>query len=384
MNIPTSTTKLFATGLLLATVAGCTRTVVHDQTVVVPDPRPIEAPAEEPVDTLVVEGDVEEVVEETIEEPLDYDDSVIHIEVDRQDASRGPRLRGAAVAHFNTGYLDGWAGADFFNRGRPLDDVQVDRMIEVGRRQGDPTGKLALDGYAEGYRAGAKRQRNPYYRRMTADQAARFRTMRGLPADPAVVDVGPGRPPRHTPGTPNETYVNVEAPAQARAPVIVRGPHRRHRGLTEAARQQRLEASRNNLAASQNNLEAEQKRLEPEQKKLEVARLEKETARRAELEAAKQNREAGRQQREMAFKAKLEAGKKEREAERQRLEVARQEREAARDAEIEAAREKRAEKRDERQAAREKREAEREQKLAAKKAEREAKKTETATTAEKP
>src|SRR5829696_3895447 len=96
-----------------------------------------------------------------------------------------PRLKGAAVGNYNKGYVDGVNASAFFNKGRPLTDDQVNRLIEIGRRQGDPTGLLALNGYPEGYRAGAKHSNNPYEKQMTGEQVAQLRKARGLPAEPA-------------------------------------------------------------------------------------------------------------------------------------------------------------------------------------------------------
>lgn len=92
-----------------------------------------------------------------------------------------PRLRGAAVGNYNKGYVDGVNASAFFNKGQPLTDAQVDRLIDIGRRQGDPTGLLALNGYPEGYRTGAKHARNPYEKQLTPDQVAQVRKAQGLP-----------------------------------------------------------------------------------------------------------------------------------------------------------------------------------------------------------
>jgi hypothetical protein len=96
-----------------------------------------------------------------------------------------PKLRGAALGNYNKGYVDGVNASAFFNKGQPLTDQQVDRLIEIGRRQGDPTGLLALNGYPEGYRAGAKHSANPYEKQMTPEQVAQVRKARGLPPLPA-------------------------------------------------------------------------------------------------------------------------------------------------------------------------------------------------------
>jgi hypothetical protein len=96
-----------------------------------------------------------------------------------------PRLKGAAVGNYNKGYADGVVAAGFFNKGQPMTDEQVDRLIEIGRRQGDPTGLLALNGYPEGYRAGAKHGHNPYEKQMTAEQVATVRKAQGLPVETA-------------------------------------------------------------------------------------------------------------------------------------------------------------------------------------------------------
>ena len=104
----------------------------------------------------------------------------------RDDAgSTAPKLRGAAVGNYNKGYADGASASAFFNKGRPMTDQQVDRLIEIGRRQGDPTGLLALNGYPDGYRAGAKHARNPYEKQMTPEQVAQVRKAHGLPPEPA-------------------------------------------------------------------------------------------------------------------------------------------------------------------------------------------------------
>lgn len=92
-----------------------------------------------------------------------------------------PRLRGAAVGNYNKGFVDGVNASAFFNKGQPLTDAQVDRLIDIGRRQGDPTGLLALNGYPEGYRAGAKHGKNPYEKQMSPEQVAQVRKAQGLP-----------------------------------------------------------------------------------------------------------------------------------------------------------------------------------------------------------
>ena len=97
------------------------------------------------------------------------------------DRPAEPRLKGAAVGNYNKGYVDGVQASAFFNKGQPLSDQQVDRLIEIGRRQGDPTGLLALEGYPDGYRAGAKHGRNPYEKKMTPEQVAQVRKAQGLP-----------------------------------------------------------------------------------------------------------------------------------------------------------------------------------------------------------
>lgn len=109
---------------------------------------------------------------------------------DAGSASVQPRLVGAAVDHYNKGYVDGVGAAAFFNKGRPLTGEQVERLIEIGRRQGDPTGLLALDGYSEGYRAGAKHGHNPHAKRMTPEQVAQVNKARGLPVEPGEVKDG--------------------------------------------------------------------------------------------------------------------------------------------------------------------------------------------------
>ena len=107
------------------------------------------------------------------------------------DAPSAPKLRGAAVGNYNKGYADGASAAAFFNKGRPMTDQQVDRLIEIGRRQGDPTGLLAHSGYPEGYRAGARHARNPYEKQMTGEQVAQVRKAHGLPPEPAKANVEP-------------------------------------------------------------------------------------------------------------------------------------------------------------------------------------------------
>lgn len=352
--------------------AGCAGTVVvHD-----PAPAPVaeqtEVASEEPApetevtETVVQEGNEPVVVERTIEVEQD---PVIQIRIEKEYFARHPhhqRLNGVAVVSFNAGYLDGWAGADFFNHGKPLNDFQVDRMIEMGRRQGDPTGKLSQPGYQEGYRAGAQHERNPYQRRMTVEQATRYRSLTGAAPEG-----------RREPATNTATATPV-----GRNPAEI-----------EAARKARLEASKNNVEAARLNREAEQK-------KLETARLEKQAARKSDLEEAKAKREADqlalkqkleaqkkqreteREQRELALKAKLEADKKAREDQQKQQALARQQKEAAHDAAQKAAKDQREAKKDQRQAALDKRKDERKQKLAEKKAEREEKKTETADTSE--
>ena len=113
-------------------------------------------------------------------------------DVAHHDASHAPQrtLRGDAVGSYNKGYVDGVGAAAFFNNGRPLTDEQVDRLIEIGRRQGDPTGPLALEGYADGYRTGAKHLNNPYRKQMTSEQVAQVRKAQGLPpiAEPRSED----------------------------------------------------------------------------------------------------------------------------------------------------------------------------------------------------
>ena len=379
--------------------AGCGGTVVHERVVVHENAPAAETetveeapPTETVIETTVEEPDRPVVVERVIEPVYDNaDESVIYIDIERhygRSHAHFPRLRGAAIVNFNTGYLDGWAGADFFNHGRPLTDAQVDRMIEMGRRQGDPTGKLALAGYQEGYRAGAHRQRNPYARRMTAEQQARFRTLLG----------------QQQSAPSNETYVREESPeAKARR---------------EAARNARVETSRNNLETARAKRDAEQARRDAEAKKLELARLEKEKARKAQLDAARQDRKERiedrreereqkelafkakleadrkareaeaqqrkqeREQRELALKNKLEAEKKERDARRQQTQFAVQQKKAEREAQEKAEKQQRQAQRDQRHAELEKKRDERKQRLAEKKAEREAKKTETADVSE--
>jgi hypothetical protein len=107
----------------------------------------------------------------------------------REDAGSfaQPRLKGAAVGNYNKGYVDGVNASAFFNKGQPLTDEQVNRLIEIGHRQGDPTGLLALNGYPEGYRAGAKHAHNPYEKQMTGEQVAQVRKAQGLPVEPVQV-----------------------------------------------------------------------------------------------------------------------------------------------------------------------------------------------------
>ena len=113
---------------------------------------------------------------------------------DTSSESSHKRLRGAAVGNFNKGYVDGVQAAAFFNKGRPLTDQQVNNLIQIGRRQGDPTGLLALEGYPDGYRAGAKHANNPYTKQMTPEQTAQVRKAQGLPAEEvAKRDTAPRR-----------------------------------------------------------------------------------------------------------------------------------------------------------------------------------------------
>jgi hypothetical protein len=112
----------------------------------------------------------------------------------RDDSVAQPKLKGAAVGNYNKGYVDGVNASAFFNKGQPLTDQQVDRLIEIGRRQGDPTGLLALPGYPDGYRTGAKHARNPYEKQMTGEQVAQVRKAQGLPpAPPQVSQPAPKR-----------------------------------------------------------------------------------------------------------------------------------------------------------------------------------------------
>ena len=104
----------------------------------------------------------------------------------RENEPSQRNLRGPAVGNFNKGYVDGVQAAAFFNKGRPLTDQQVNNLIEIGRRQGDKTGLLALDGYPDGYRAGAEHASNPYSKQMTAEQTAQVRKAQGLPAEEVV------------------------------------------------------------------------------------------------------------------------------------------------------------------------------------------------------
>jgi hypothetical protein len=100
----------------------------------------------------------------------------------REDLERSaakPKFRGAAVGNYNKGYVDGANAAAFFNKGRPMTDEQVNRLIEIGRRQGDPTGLLGLPGYPDGYRTGAKHATNPYSGQMTSEQVAQVRKAQG-------------------------------------------------------------------------------------------------------------------------------------------------------------------------------------------------------------
>jgi hypothetical protein len=106
----------------------------------------------------------------------------------RDDAQAAqPKLKGAAVGNYNKGYVDGVNASAFFNKGQPLSDQQVDRLVEIGRRQGDPTGLLALPGYTDGYRTGAKHAHNPYEKQMSTEQVAQVRKAQGLPPAPAQV-----------------------------------------------------------------------------------------------------------------------------------------------------------------------------------------------------
>ena len=114
--------------------------------------------------------------------PQQQGDECVH-SFAREDSQ--PRFRGAAVGNYNKGFVDGVNASAFFNKGQPLTDQQVDRLIDIGRRQGDPTGLLALNGYPEGYRAGAKHGHNPYEKQMSGEQVAQVRKARGLAPEPA-------------------------------------------------------------------------------------------------------------------------------------------------------------------------------------------------------
>src|SRR2546421_6579204 len=129
------TSSLLVSGLLFASLGGCTATIYNPPPA--PPPPPAVAEDDEPEDGTVVE---EELVEVEDEPSIVY----VQIETGPDYFSHHSRLRGLAVANFNTGYADGWAAATFFNHGQPLADSQIERLLEVGRRQGDPTGKLSL------------------------------------------------------------------------------------------------------------------------------------------------------------------------------------------------------------------------------------------------
>lgn len=146
-------------------------------------------------------------------------------------ASVQPRLVGAAVDHYNKGYVDGVGAAAFFNKGRPLTGEQVERLIEIGRRQGDPTGLLALDGYSDGYRAGAKHGHNPHAKRMTPEQVAQVDKARGLPVEPS--DVKDGRAVQK-----HETHASAP-----RGPTLDRGEQRKAKKERRRAARETAEAS---------------------------------------------------------------------------------------------------------------------------------------------
>jgi hypothetical protein len=111
------------------------------------------------------------------------DDCISSFARDTSQQPDKPRLRAAAVPNYNKGYVDGVHAAAFFNQGKPLGDEQAKKLIEISRRQGDPGGLLALEGYPDGYRAGARHAANPYAKQMTAEQTAQVGKSLGLPQE---------------------------------------------------------------------------------------------------------------------------------------------------------------------------------------------------------
>ena len=348
--------RLLVSCLALGALAGCGNTVHHYPAQPLPEPAVVEA--EEGQEEVVEEEVVEEVVEVEQDES-----SVVYVEIDvTPDYHR--KLRGPAVFNFNTGYVDGWGAASIFNRGRPLADHQVDRLIQVGRRQGDPTGKLGLPGYEEGYRAGARQYRNPFRHRMTLAQVNQLRRAQGLPERTLVVR--PGR------GLRNETHVHVDARDND-------GRDRDHKPRWNGTpgRTPTTDAER---AARKAELENARVKAETQRKELEAAQLKRETDRLKALEDAKKERELARDQREAARdqrdadrKAKLENARKEREAEQKKQEMAKAQREAELKARLEAAKAQREAERKERELALDAKEAERKAELEQNKKDRDAK-----------
>jgi hypothetical protein len=126
------------------------------------------------------------------------DDCISGFARDTSETGHQPGLRGAAVSNYNKGYVDGVHAAAFFNQGKPLGDEQVKKLIEISRRQGDPGGLLALEGYSDGYRAGSRHAANPYAKEMTTEQTAQVRKTLGLPPETvATRDTAPRREQRN-------------------------------------------------------------------------------------------------------------------------------------------------------------------------------------------
>ena len=358
------TSSLLVSGLLFGAlglgvgVGGCTATVYNPQPAPPPPPAVAEEDADAPADEVVVE---EEVVE------IQDDPKIVYVEIETGPDyfAHHARLHGPGIVNFNTGYADGWAAATFFNHGQPLADYQIDRLLDVGRRQGDPTGKLALPGYQEGYRAGARHYHNPYRNRLTAEQWARQREVQGLPARPF-----PGRKVRP---------VLTDADRQKLAD---RREDRRKeldaaKAKIDAERKAREQAFDQREAERKAKLDAAKNDRELARNQRDAARDQREAALKAKLEADKKAREDERQKQELArkdhenqLKAKLEAEKKAREAEHQKQEQARKDRDASLKAKTEAARAKQEAERKQRELARQQKKDEHKEKVAQRKEDR--------------
>jgi hypothetical protein len=364
-NVEMKANSLLVSGLLLgvAGLGGCTVTV-HN-----PPPSAEPPPAVAEVDDQAAEEPGETVVEEIVE--VQDDPKIVYVEIETGPDyfAHHARLRGPAIINFNTGYSDGWAAATFFNHGQPLADHQIERLLDVGRRQGDPTGKLALPGYQEGYRCGAKHYHNPYRNRLTPEQWARQREVQGLPTRPF-----PGRKVRP---------VLTEADRQKLAER--RDERRDERRKELEAAKAKIDAERKAREQAFDQREAERKaKLENAKKERELAQAQREAARdkkeaefKAKLEADRKAREEERQKQELArkdrenqLKAKMEAEKKARELEHQKQEQARKDRDAALKAKTEAARAKQEAERKQRELARQQKKDERKEKIAQRKEDR--------------